>query len=86
MHLSCLQRRVQVARLVWRSQDLYSSVGRPLNPGRKYLKRNRAGSLGSGRSASRPIQKESSPHERGGVFKVQPQAALWSTPFRAERD
>ena len=31
------------------------------------------------------IQRENSPHESGGVFKIQPKAALWSSSFGAER-
>ena len=65
MRLPCLQRSFYLARLVRRWQDLCSSVGRPLNRGRKYLKRNRAGNLGSGRSASRPHQKKLPPANVG---------------------
>ena len=31
------------------------------------------------------IQRENSPHECGGVFKIQPKAVPWSSSFRAER-
>ena len=31
-------------------------------------------------------QEQDPPHECGGVFKIQPKAALWSSSFLAERD